>query len=197
MFTSANEFIEKIDSPRPFYLLMMFILTPFVVSRRVKRSAAFVRQKLGPGVKRTVTQSFRGLSTTVKDLDLQNVTLEIDLASDGLVNSIVPSRLASSVGLSILHQDLRLSRPRDVQRRSDLLSHDLGVLPSTHQDETSTDRLDVRWLGVDLWQSLSGTDRTSERNHLHWLVVSWRATHRWSEQSSTGQSEPCLDVRSG
>ena len=140
MFTSANEFIEKIDSPSPFYLLMMFILTPFVVSRRVERNAAFVRQQLSPAVKRTVTQSFRSLSTSVKDLDLQNVTLEIDLANDGLVNSIVPSRLASFVSVSILHQDLRLSRPRDVQRRSDLLSPDLGVLPPTYQDETSTDR---------------------------------------------------------
>lgn len=66
MFDSANEFIETIDSPSPFYLVMMFILTPLVVSRRVKRSAALVRQKLGTGVKKTVSKSFRGLSTTAR-----------------------------------------------------------------------------------------------------------------------------------
>lgn len=66
MFDSANEFIETIDSPSPFYLVMMFILTPLVVSRRVKRSAALVRQKLGTGVKKTVSKSFRSLSTTAR-----------------------------------------------------------------------------------------------------------------------------------
>lgn len=66
MFTSANEYIENMETQAPFYLVLMFILTPLVVSRRVKRSAAFMRQKLGTGVKRTVSKSFNSLSTTAK-----------------------------------------------------------------------------------------------------------------------------------
>lgn len=66
MFTSDDGFIDTEDSPSPFYLLMMFILTPLIVSRRVKRSAAFVRQKLGTGVKRTMSKSIRGISSTAR-----------------------------------------------------------------------------------------------------------------------------------
>ena len=66
MFSPDEEFTETGDSPSPFYLIMMFILTPFVVGRRVKRSAAFVRQKLGTGVKRTVSRSMRGISSTAR-----------------------------------------------------------------------------------------------------------------------------------
>jgi hypothetical protein len=66
MFSPDEEFIDTGDSPSPFYFLMMFILTPLLVSRRVKRSAAFVRQKLGTGVKRTVSKSIRGISLTAR-----------------------------------------------------------------------------------------------------------------------------------
>jgi hypothetical protein len=66
MFSPTEEFIDAGDSPSPFYLVMMFILTPLIVSRRVKRSAAFVRQKLGTGVKRTMSRSMRGLSSTAR-----------------------------------------------------------------------------------------------------------------------------------
>jgi hypothetical protein len=66
MFSPDEEFIDAGDSPSPFYLLMMFILTPLVVSRRVKRSAAFVRQKLGTGVKKTMSKSIHGLSLTAR-----------------------------------------------------------------------------------------------------------------------------------
>ncbi len=66
MFPPDEEFIDAGDFPSPFYLVMMFILTPLVVSRRVKRSAAFVRQKLGTGVKRTMSKSIRSLSSTAR-----------------------------------------------------------------------------------------------------------------------------------
>ena len=66
MFPTDEEFVETGDASSPFYLIMMFILTPLVVSRRVKRSAAFVRQKLGTGVKRTMSRSIRGLSSTAR-----------------------------------------------------------------------------------------------------------------------------------
>jgi hypothetical protein len=66
MFSPDEDFVDAGDSPSPFYLLMMFILTPLVVSRRVKRSAAFVRQKLGTGVKKTMSKSIRGLSSTAR-----------------------------------------------------------------------------------------------------------------------------------
>lgn len=67
MFSPDEEFIDTGEEPSsPFYLLMMFILTPLVVSRRVKRSAAFVRQKLGTGVKRTMTKSMRSISSTAR-----------------------------------------------------------------------------------------------------------------------------------
>ena len=66
MFSADDDFIDAGDSPSPFYFLMMFILTPLVVSRRVKRSAALVRQKLGTGVKRTMSKSIRGISLTAK-----------------------------------------------------------------------------------------------------------------------------------
>jgi phosphatidylserine decarboxylase len=66
MFSPDEEFIDTGDAPSPFYFLMMFILTPLIVSRRVKRSAAFVRQKLGTGVKRTMSKSIRGISLTAR-----------------------------------------------------------------------------------------------------------------------------------
>ena len=66
MFSPDEEFIDTGDSTSPFYFLMMFILTPLIVSRRVKRSAAFVRQKLGTGVKRTMSKSIRGISLTAR-----------------------------------------------------------------------------------------------------------------------------------
>jgi len=65
MFSPDEEFIDTEESPSPFYLIMMFILTP-LVSRRVKRSAAFVRQKLGIGVKRTMSKSIRSISSTAR-----------------------------------------------------------------------------------------------------------------------------------
>ncbi|CAF1973386.1 unnamed protein product [Rotaria magnacalcarata] len=68
MFSPDEEFVEEGDASSPFYLVMMFILTPLVVSRRVKRSAAIVRQKLGSGVKRTMSKSINGLSSTAKRL---------------------------------------------------------------------------------------------------------------------------------
>ncbi|CAF4426038.1 unnamed protein product, partial [Adineta steineri] len=54
MFSPDEEFTDMGDALSPFYLIMMFILTPLVVSRRVKRSVGLVRQKLGTGVKRTM-----------------------------------------------------------------------------------------------------------------------------------------------
>jgi hypothetical protein len=66
MFSPDEEYVATDDAPSPFYYLMMFILTPLVVSRRVKRSAAFVRQKLGTGVKRTMSKSIRGISSTAR-----------------------------------------------------------------------------------------------------------------------------------
>jgi hypothetical protein len=66
MFSPDEDFIATGDSPSSFYLVMMFILTPLIVSRRVKRSAAFVRQKLGTGVKRTMSKSIHSLSSTAK-----------------------------------------------------------------------------------------------------------------------------------
>jgi len=66
MFSPDDEYIDEGGTANPFYLLMMFILTPLVVSRRVKRSAALIRQKFGPGMKRTMTKSIRGLSSTAK-----------------------------------------------------------------------------------------------------------------------------------
>lgn len=67
MFSPDEEFIDAGgETPSPFYLIMMFILTPLVVSRRVKRSAAFVRQKLGTGMKKTMSKSIHGLSLTAR-----------------------------------------------------------------------------------------------------------------------------------
>ncbi|CAF1140090.1 unnamed protein product [Rotaria sp. Silwood1] len=60
------ELVEEGDTSTPFYLVMMFILTPLVVSRRVKRSAALVRQKLGTGVRHTMSRSIHGISSTAK-----------------------------------------------------------------------------------------------------------------------------------
>ncbi|CAF1097186.1 unnamed protein product [Adineta ricciae] len=66
MFSPDEDFVQAGDTPGPFYLIMMFILTPLVVSRRVKRSAAFVKQKLGTGVKRTMSKSIRSISSTAR-----------------------------------------------------------------------------------------------------------------------------------
>lgn len=66
MFSPDDEYIDEGGTANPFYFLMMFILTPLVVGRRVKRSAALIRQKLGPGMKRTMTKSIRGISLTAK-----------------------------------------------------------------------------------------------------------------------------------
>ncbi|CAF1076241.1 unnamed protein product [Rotaria sordida] len=66
MFCPDEELIEEDDASNPLNLVMTFILTPLLVSRRVKRSAALVRQKLGTGVRRTMSKSIRGLSSTAK-----------------------------------------------------------------------------------------------------------------------------------
>ncbi|CAF3968300.1 unnamed protein product [Adineta steineri] len=66
MFSPDEEFMDMGDALSPFYLIMMFILTPLVVSRRVKRSVGLVRQKLGTGVKRTMSKSIRGISSTAR-----------------------------------------------------------------------------------------------------------------------------------
>ncbi|CAF3933717.1 unnamed protein product [Rotaria sordida] len=66
MFCPDEELIEEDDASSPFNLVMTFILTPLLVSRRVKRSAALVRQKLGTGVRHTMLKSIHGLSSTAK-----------------------------------------------------------------------------------------------------------------------------------
>lgn len=68
MFFPDDEVVDEGDASNPVFLIMIFILTPLVVSRRVKRSAALVREKLGTGVKRTVSTSIRRISSTAKRL---------------------------------------------------------------------------------------------------------------------------------
>ncbi|CAF0998742.1 unnamed protein product [Didymodactylos carnosus] len=66
MFVKPELFHDTVDNPTPIYLVMMFILGPLVCSRRVKARANAVRQKIGRGVKRTMSRSMSGIVWSAK-----------------------------------------------------------------------------------------------------------------------------------